>query len=105
MIGYINYVNIREVVAQNTKNHLIDSAPVPSCTSTKYSSQEITKSDVRYSLHHTGKSPKLDFVHRKDFILLVIILFFHKKLELNYVEHSICFQTFFVQAFKIVIDS
>ena len=58
------------------KNKLIDSRPVPRYTSTSNSPQEITKSkDTCYPLQHTGKSFKLDSIHRKDFILLVILSF------------------------------
>ena len=65
--------------AKYQKNQQIDSGPVPDYTLTKNSLQEITKSeDTCYPLHHTGKSLKLDFIHRKDFIFLVVVLFLIK---------------------------
>ena len=82
VIEYI--VNSPEVLVQNIKNPQTDSGPVPGCMSTRNSPQEITKSeDVWYCLHHTDMSFKFDSIHKKDFILLVITLFFKKVLELN----------------------
>ena len=40
-----NHVHNIEVLAQNTKNHRIDSGPVPGCSSTRNSLQEITTSE------------------------------------------------------------
>ena len=45
VIGYINHVNSPEVLAQNTKNHQIDSGAIPSRMSTRNSPQEITQSE------------------------------------------------------------
>ena len=45
VIGYTNYVNSLEVLAQNIKNHQIDYGPVPGCMLSRNSLQEITKSE------------------------------------------------------------
>ena len=78
-------MNNPEVLAQNTKkNQQIDSRLVPSHTSIRNSSPKVTMSeDTCCPLHHINKSLKLDLIHRKDFTLSVIVLFFNKLLELD----------------------
>ena len=48
--------------------------------------------DSCYPLLQTDKSLKLDSIHRKDFILLLIVFICNKVLELNQVLiHLICY--------------
>ena len=98
VIGYSNHVWIaQKFLCKIPKKHQIDSGPVSSCMSTKNSSQEITKSkDASYPLHYAGKSLKPNSVHRKDFMLLVIVLFFNKVLELN----SVLIQSFVLDSLR-----
>ena len=77
-------MNSPDFFAQYTKKSDDDSWPTSGYTSTRNTPQEITKlDDTFYPLHYTGKSLKFESIHRKDFILLDIVLFFIKLLELN----------------------